>query len=258
MTTQTEVVTDQQKQQYDAEGYTVVRELIPADVVAEIRTLVDEIVEGEHDATWPQEMLQIAEPGKYRNKHGGNLPWGIQNPSKHHPTFAAFCQHPRLVAAMQRLIGTDDIERHTDQALVKHAFMAEGDGGRSFYHQDSYYWKLEPGVGCNAWIALHDVGENAIALGIMPGTHADWTLVEHEKYFDNPPIHSGRHGAAFERFRIPDEAIDYSREVVLPMQPGDAAFFTNYTWHRAEPNLSGQRKAAYAIAYRKAGAKPVR
>ena len=29
----------------------------------------------------------------------------------------------------------------------------------------------------------------------------------------------------------------------------DAAFFTNFTWHRAEPNRTGKDLCAYAIAY---------
>ena len=58
-----------------------------------------------------------------------------------------------------------------------------------------------------------------------------------------------RSGEAFQRWRIPLDTIDFSGEVLLPMSPGDAAFFTNYTWHRSEPNNSGVHKCAYAIAY---------
>jgi ectoine hydroxylase-related dioxygenase (phytanoyl-CoA dioxygenase family) len=35
------------------------------------------------------------------------------------------------------------------------------------------------------------------------------------------------------------------------MKAGDALFFTNYTWHRAEPNLSGTDRLFYAIAYKR-------
>ncbi|MAE60341.1 MAG: hypothetical protein CMJ49_03190 [Planctomycetaceae bacterium] len=30
---------------------------------------------------------------------------------------------------------------------------------------------------------------------------------------------------------------------------GDALFFTNYTWHRSEPNRTGRTLTYYAIAY---------
>jgi len=56
-------------------------------------------------------------------------------------------------------------------------------------------------------------------------------------------------GSAFKRHRIPLDQVDFSKEELCPMSPGDALFFTNYTWHRSEKNLSGKKKMAYAVAY---------
>ena len=47
----------------------------------------------------------------------------------------------------------------------------------------------------------------------------------------------------------PVDQADPSEEILLPMEPGDGLFFTNYTWHRSEPNCSGRTSAFYAIAY---------
>ena len=69
---------------------------------------------------------------------------------------------------------------------------------------------------------------------------------------ENPELYKAvvaRSGDAFKRWRIPFNQIDFSGEVLLSMSAGDAAFFTNYTWHRSEPNRSGGHKCAYAIAY---------
>jgi ectoine hydroxylase-related dioxygenase (phytanoyl-CoA dioxygenase family) len=68
---------------------------------------------------------------------------------------------------------------------------------------------------------------------------------------DEPSFPSATTGHAFQRHRIPFAQIDFSKEVLLPMSPGDGAFFTNYTWHRAEPNRSGVHKCACAIAYQR-------
>lgn len=70
-----------------------------------------------------------------------------------------------------------------------------------------------------------------LTLGIMPETHKDWTLASHENYFDKPSVHNAHTGKQYARHRIPQENIDWSRDIVLEMQPGDAAFFTNFTWH---------------------------
>ena len=56
----------------------------------------------------------------------------------------------------------------------------------------------------------------------------------------------------FKRHRIADHDVDLSKEQLVHMQPGDGLFFTNYTWHRSEPNRSGQTKAFYAIAWQRA------
>ena len=47
----------------------------------------------------------------------------------------------------------------------------------------------------------------------------------------------------------PIDDVDYSDEIVLPMNPGDGLFFSNYTWHRSEPNRTGDTRMFYAIAY---------
>ena len=86
----------------------------------------------------------------------------------------------------------------------------------------------------------------------MPRSHREWILTEHESYFDDPPM--GRIGDRFEPFkrhRIPLDRIDYENENLIPMAPGDALFFSNYTWHRSEPNRTGETKSFYAIAYQR-------
>ena len=69
---------------------------------------------------------------------------------------------------MTALLG-GEVELFTDQIGVKHGFITEEQGGRSYYHQDSYYWKIEPELGINCWIPLDEVGPDAIALAVRPG-----------------------------------------------------------------------------------------
>ena len=237
------MVLDESKlRQYEHEGYTTVDGLISPDEAAAVRNRLMELMDGGHD--WPDLHFQVLDPGKFRNKKGGFVPVGVQRPARQEAVFREIADHDNLQAAMSQILG-GHVKRFTDQALIKHREI----DGHSFYHQDSYYWKIEPGRGCNAWIALDEVGVDASALGILPGTHRDWTLTTHERYYDEPNYHAARTGEAFSRLRIPTDGLDLSGEVVLPMQPGDAAFFTNYTWHRSEVNRSGEHKTAYAIAY---------
>ena len=92
---------------------------------------------------------------------------------------------------------------------------------------------------------------DAIALGIKPGTQKGWELHPHEHYYDNPAMGKMTEEGfqAFQRHRVPLQDIDFSDEIIFPMQAGDGLFFTNYTWHRSEANRSGETKMFYAIAY---------
>ena len=239
-------LTEQQLQHYKEDGYVVVPQLIPVAELMPVRRRLMDLLEGDHD--WPDHHFQVLDPTRFQNPQGGFVPVGVQGPAQREAIFKNIADHPHLQTAMSQLLG-GPVKRFTDQALIRKAGLGPEQGGQSFYHQDSYYWRLEPQTGCNVWITLDTVGRNSGALAIMPGTHKNWTLIEHEQYYDNPSYHTASNGKAFQRHRIPLNQIDFSQEVVLPMQPGDAVFFTNFTWHRSEKNLTAEHECAYAIAY---------
>jgi ectoine hydroxylase-related dioxygenase (phytanoyl-CoA dioxygenase family) len=236
------------KQTYLNDGYCLKRDLIPLDMVSAARERVHEMIENQPD--WAARSWQVLDPTRKQNSKGQPLPIGIQRPALHDPVFDAVARHPNLIAAAAELLG-GEVELFTDQIGVKHGFITEEQGGCSFYHQDSYYWKIEPDLGVNCWIPLDEVGLDAIALGIMPGTQNGWELQAHEDYVDTPAWGkiTDEGFKAIQRHRIPFQNIDFSEEIICPMQAGDGLFFTNYTWHRSEANRSGETKMFYAIAY---------
>ena len=243
----TPVASPAQLAQYHGEGYTIIRNLIPRDLCDQVRAELAIIESGE--STWSLDHFQIVDPKHYVCPNGKPMPGGVQLPSRTSPLFSSFAHHPRLVQAMTDLLG-GPVVRSTDQALIKSRHLQGEQGGRTFYHQDSYYWRIEPKLGCNCWIALDTVGKDSIALAVIPGSQKDWKLEPHEQYFDEPAFCSAVTGQPFKRLRIPLDKPDYSKEVLVPLEPGDAVFFTNFTWHRSEPNRSGKSLAAYAIAYK--------
>jgi len=157
-----------------------------------------------------------------------------------------------ILLPMAALLG-GSTKLFTDQVGVKHGFIREEQGGRSFYHQDSYYWKIAPELGCNCWFPLHEADRDAIALAVQPGSQRGWSLLPHESYYDDPAYGYVKDGVftPFMRHRIPAAQATTAGEVLVPMAPGDALFFTNYTWHRSEPNRTGTTRAFYAIAYQR-------
>lgn len=244
-------LTDHQLEQYRTDGYTLIRQLVPAELVSRVRRRILEVIA---DPTpWPANTFQWIDPARYRHANGLAIPGGAQRPALQEALFDEMARHPALVATMRRLLG-GAVELFTDQIGYRYSGIKEDQGGRSYYHQDSSYWKIAPQLGCNAWFPLDPVDRQAGALPIMPGSQRGWQILPHEEYLDDPAIgtarnHRGEGFRSFPRLRIPDSQIDYSREVLYPMQPGDVLFFTNYTWHRSEPNRTGHDQLIFAIAY---------
>lgn len=232
---------------YKAHGYVLVRQLIAASDCSPVRQRLNDLIEKDPD--WPEGHFQRIDTQKYARPDGSGLPGGVQRPAAACQDFHAIAHHPRLISAMGSLLESD-VQLFTDQALIKYGRVNEEQAGRSYYHQDSHYWKLAPEQGCNCWIALDEVGHDAICLAIMPGSHRSGKLLTHESYYDEPSL-CDRNGQPFKRHRVPHSTLDMSKEVVIPMQPGDGLFFTNYTLHRSEPNRTGNDLAAYAIAYQR-------
>ena len=235
---------------YRDEGYCLETGLIPNNLIEACRQRVLEIVEQRPD--WDPGHFQDLDPAVYRSSTGDPVPVGIQRPAAEEEVFSCIAHHPNLVEAMCQLL--DGKVRHsTDQIGVKHGWLDVEQGGRSYFHQDSWYWKIQPELGCNCWIPLQDVGEDAIALAVMPGSQREWQLTEHESYFDDPSMGHVKDGVfePFKRHRIPQSEIDFAQERLISTEPGDGLCFTNYTWHRSEPNRSGETKAFYAIAYKR-------
>ena len=244
------MVTDAELKTYAEHGYCLVRGLIdPAKMAAVRKRSMDMI-----DATpeWGEASFHWLDPQEAKTKAGKPLYGSAQSPSRYEDVFKAVAENPALKTAMSKVIG-DDVRLYTDQTGIKHDVVCgKEQGGCSYYHQDSWYWHIDPSQGCNVWIPTDKVGAEAIGLAIKPGSQKGWALTEHEQYFDDPKIGKviGDTFTPFKRHRIPRETIDYSDEIIFEMEPGDALFFSNYTWHRSEPNRSGETKMFYAIAYK--------
>lgn len=238
-------ITQDNLKHYQQQGYVLVRNLIPTADCKAIRLRLDDVIQA--DPGWPELHFQRIDKQAYTRPDGSGLPGGVQRPAIVDPAFDNVAHHPNLIAAMTTLL-QNEVTLFTDQALIKFGRIKEEQAGRSFYHQDSHYWKLAPNQGCNCWIALDEVGHDAICLGILPGSHTSGQLLTHESYYDEPAL-CDRTGTPFKRHRVPQNQLDTSSEVIIPMKPGDGLFFTNYTLHRSEPNRTGKDLAAYAVAY---------
>jgi len=244
---QQQVLSGEQIKHYREMGYTLIRGLIPAEELAVAREILLKIDDGDCCGIVDDQFHHAV---AFKNDRRGKIIAGVQSPAKSLPVFDAIAGHHRLKTAMQELLG-GPVTRYTDQCGIKSFHIKTAQGGQTFYHQDSNYWRIAPEQGCNCWIPFDDVGPDSSALAVIPQSHAGWIMQEHELYLDDPPLCSGRSAQPFKRRRIPLDRVDYSKELLIPMKAGDGLFFTNYTWHRSEKNKSGKTKCFYAIAFQK-------
>ena len=125
------------------DGYCLLPNLVPTELLAAVRKRVCVLMEQQPDwaARW-----QILDPSRATNSKGEPLPIGIQGPASREAVFERVARHRSLEAAASSLLG-GPVTMSTDQLIIKHGFIHEEQGGASFYHQDSFYWHLEPGTG---------------------------------------------------------------------------------------------------------------
>ena len=242
--------------EYREKGFTLIRGLYDPSELAPLRAYMEEMAEeGAHYDDWPSRCLYVADPKQVQGPTDNPVVGSLQNPSTVNDLFAKVCDDPKMIKAMAALLG-GGVTKYADQTIMKlKRTSGPKDGGCSFYHQDAYYWRnIPPLAGANCWVAMDDVGKDNIALAVMPGTQKGANIQDHETYYDEIGWHSPGAESNSSRFRIPADQVDFSQEVLCPMAPGDALFFTNYTWHRSEPNRSGENRYAYAIAYQLADA----
>ncbi len=162
---------------YRERGYCLVRHLIPPKLINAARDRILEIADDRPD--WPSKHFQVLDSAKYTGRSGKQIPVGLQRPGLKEEVFARIARHQNLSTSMACLLD-EPIELFTEQIGIKHGWIEEEQGGRSYFHQDSWYWKIDPELGCNCWIPMDAVGADAIALAVMPESHRNWSLTEHE------------------------------------------------------------------------------
>ena len=146
-----------------------------------------------------------------------------------------FAVQPDILDAVAQLIGENII--FWGSAI----FCKRGSGGNATpWHQDGTYWPIRPLVACSVWISIdHSTPENG-CLRIIPGTHKERRLFEHEIDRSDQIVLEQSLSAA-------DMPAVEPVDVIL--EPGMISFHDVYTVHGAEPNISGARRAGLAFRY---------
>jgi ectoine hydroxylase-related dioxygenase (phytanoyl-CoA dioxygenase family) len=207
-------MTPEQIQQYRTEGYTIVRNALPAKDLAALRSHVDEML-----AHLP----------------AGQRPEHLDMPHKTDPVLLDACRHPALLDLVEQLLGPN-IALFASHMLAK----AKGDGLEVPWHQDAEYWALDPMEVATLWLAVDESSVENGCMRVIPGTQTIGPLPHRtadDK--DSKVLDRGIDISTFD----PDSMVD------IELVPGDLSFHAPYLVHGSNVNHSQKRRCGYTMRF---------
>ena len=211
------MLTEQQIQDFDRDGFIILRGLYNPDEIRDIRAWTEEV------AGYPEV------PGKYmmyfeesRTQPGKRLLSRIENLEPYHAGFSKIFTSDRMQGVVSELFGEQSV-LFKDKINFK---MPGSDGFKA--HQDVQ-------AGWDTYASLHITA----LVSIDPSTRENGCL----------ELASGFHkqGLIGESWKpLPEDELDY---VPVPTDPGDAVFFDSYTPHRSDPNMTDKARRVLYVTY---------
>jgi len=147
--------------EFQRDGFIVVRGLLPRPDVLQLRSHAESLVSSDDPEQPARRYVQTA-----FNAQGAVKLVKASGLAEHDRLFNAVATCDGLVDVVETLLGPG-ARRFRDVLVVKPART----GGALSYHQDSAYWDVEPKALVSCWIGLGDVSEQGSCLSIVPGTH---------------------------------------------------------------------------------------
>jgi phytanoyl-CoA hydroxylase len=201
------------QQSYERDGYYVFRNVVDADLIAEVKGHI----------TWLEAKYPDAET---LTKIG--VPQMPQD-----AFWARLVTDPRLLEIGQMLAGPD-LDLFAANYLIKHPVT----GLRVEWHQDGPVWPLEPHEVVTLWLAIDKPTIENGCLRVVPGSHKIGPLATRDIEDENK----------FFGFRV-DADVSEDDAVDLEMEPGDVEVHHPNLFHSSNANLSDKRRAGMNIHY---------
>ncbi len=209
---------------FNAKGFTIVREAVSQDQVQKLLPVIDAL-EAQEDET----VLTL--------DNGRSVVFGV-----HQMTFACnlaarndalrrFVSSALMRDLMHDLIGPD-VRLYWDQAVYKKPRHVAGFA----WHQDNGYTYVEPQDYVTCWLALTDADASNGCPWVLPGLHRNGTFAHDQ----------GSEGLVISGLD-PDSIAE--RAVCTPAKAGDMVVFSSLTPHMTGPNLTNKTRKAYILQY---------
>ena len=161
---------------------------------------------------------------KYRSGSYTFLPW-----------VEALCRHPRVLDAVEDVIGPDIL-------VFWGTFFIKEAASPAFtaWHQDSTYFGLEPHEHVTAWIALSDASEQAGCMEVLPPNGAP-----RQYHHANSRLEHSINAAG----QVIVEPLREDGMTMMELKAGQMSLHNTLCPHRSAPNNATHRRVGYGISY---------
>lgn len=233
MTYALRTITEEQKRQYDTEGYLIIKGLFSPDDLKEIEKTFEEI---------SHQFI----PGYFEPDLSGNAVDPLKryprvmHPHRFNETAKKYMIHPPVMDVLRDLYGEEPLA-----AQSMFYFKPPGSRGQAL-HQDNFYLKVEPGNCIAAWTAVDAADEENGGLLVVPKTN-DHEIVCPDKADEK------------ESFTVHYVKPPKDRKIVPAiMDKGDVLFFNGNLIHGSYRNKSKDRfRRAFICHYANASAERI-
>jgi len=226
-------LTQQQKSFYDTNGYVIVEDVIPPNVLRRIRDRITQLTV-EAEAGRAEKYNAVAEPGVATAK----VP--IRKLNELCPGdefFQSVAKRKDLRDIAAKLTGdAKEILLYSDQVFLKPAFC----GSEKPLHQDNSYFRVAPhDLGITCWMAIDDATLENGCMHYIPGSHK-LGLIPH-KSLGNSHL-------------SPDTDKPLGEEIPAPVRAGGIIFHHLLCLHSSKANTSPHPRRAWALHFVNAAA----
>ena len=211
----TQLLTKEQIDQYNDQGYLFPFDIFSVEEITEIRAYFDDLLPKAMAAGWNS--------------------YEITNWHKHYRSVYDLVTNSRILDYVQDLLGETLILRHS------HLFAKiPWDGKRVSWHQDASYWPLTPSKVVSAWLAIDDTDVENGAMQVVPGSHKNAQVAfEKSSKTENNVLnqtvhHPEKHG---------------NDPVSLTLKAGQMSLHSDWILHGSEPNMSTRRRCGLAMRF---------
>ena len=234
------------KEQFDEDGYVILRDFIPIELMNNARVAVERIVDalagqrvanGDIPHAFKDEPFELRFKNLFENEPDSGL---IQFTSElHQPEFYDLYTYPRLLDLAQFYLG-DELRmiiyvvrmRAFPNKLYESLWHQDtgylGAGRGTSEHSDEVYAQLRY---MNCWTPFQPVNRHNGYMQVIPGTHKLGVA----KHVTVPP-----YNYLHIDFDLINPMIDSGQVVNIELNPGDVLIFQNLLFHQGSENNSGK------------------